>query len=148
MWWTISRKLFFKLYLIFQSPATRRALTLTCLKLGVQSLHSIEKLLYHEQAFVAVEAIFILAHLKHQRAYELLSQSINHTKPQIRLAVLEVSHKHPVLNKSNIAIKLLDDTSTRIQVAAARKIATIQDSNLIFELEKQNSNPQLRPASS
>ena len=104
---------------MFPDPAQRRRFSDLAIALGITDREHVHELLQNDQAFVAREALYILSHIGHLEDLYAVRQVQTHSKPQVRLALLELLNRMPLDLAESVSIDLLEDPEARVRVASA-----------------------------
>lgn len=123
-------------------PQRRRRLLDVAMQLGIRDLAPVRALLTNEQAFVAIEAVHLLAAIDSPLAHELLASAHAHPQAPVRAALMVVSQALPKEDRLAAAVSLLDDPELEVRIAAARALGEIRDLQAVRAIEARVKDPQ------
>lgn len=101
----------------------RRAVSQLLLEIGIIDASPVKAMLQNEQAYVAQEAVYLMAHLASDGGYEALSGAAQHPSPLVRLAVVEQLGRLAEAPGRELAAMLAHDPDPKVQAAAIRALA-------------------------
>lgn len=101
----------------------RHAVSNLLLEIGVVDLSPVQAMLQNEQAFVAQEAVFLLAHLPSEEAQAMLTEAAQHPSAPVRYAVVEHCERLPRDVARAVVSSLVQDLDPRVRAAALRAMA-------------------------
>lgn len=110
-----------------EDPRFRRALSNLALQIGFDDLTPIRSLLTDPQAFVAQEALYILAQHPSKEARALLQEAQQHPQAAVRLAFLSLSGIFTNDEMIPKAAGLLSDPDSKVVRSAANVLGAIKD---------------------
>ena len=113
----------------------RRAVSSLLLEIGIIDAAPVKAMLQNEQAYVAQEAVFLIAHLRPDGGYEALSGAAQHPSPQVRLAVLEHLGQLSEEVGRELASQLAQDPDPKVQAAAARALGRFPGHSALVVIE-------------
>jgi HEAT repeat protein len=102
-------------------PQQRRAFSDLAMQMGMEQVEPLLHLLQSEQGFVAAEALHMLAQLG-QLDRRAARESLRHTKPQVRLALLQHVDRMDADVAEEVILELLDDREPRVRGEAVHLI--------------------------
>ena len=102
---------------------TRRQIADLILEFGIFDIDLLMPLLGSDQAFVALEAVYILSRLNQDKSLELLRQVRHHPLAPVRAALADFAEGLPKEVASDVVANLLDDEDPRVRSSAARALA-------------------------
>lgn len=123
-------------------PARRRRLLDVAANIGVHDLAAVRALLTNEQAFVAVEAVYLLSTLRTPQALELLASAQSHPQAPVRLALLAHSAVMEKSHRMLVAVQLLDDAEVEVRAGAANVLGEIRDLQAVRAIENRVKDPK------
>lgn len=115
------------LFPVTEDPEQRAVLADLVVELGVDDLAPLEALLGHPQAFVARDALYVLARLGSAHARQLLASAASHPAPPVREALMTALAGLPVDQIVRIAVPALADPAPEVAIAAARVLGNSRD---------------------
>lgn len=125
----------------FEEPADRRAIADLVLELGVPDVARLADLVKSDQAFVARDAVYILARLADPGAKEALLEAEHHPSPNVRLALLEEAPTLAAADRLELTTRALDDPDPAVRVMAVRGLVRIPSAGVDRLLEQRVTNP-------
>jgi hypothetical protein len=129
-----------------QDPVQRRGLVDVALEIGLDSLEPVRNLIASDQAFVALEGVYLLSQIPTKEARDLLWKLKDHEQAQVRLQIVELADKLPRNDAHAVADAMLSDPDPRVAAAATRLLAKIPDERSILAIEQVVRRPELLDA--
>jgi HEAT repeat protein len=127
-------------------PARRHAVSDLAASIGIENLDAVRLLLTNEQAFVAMEAVHILARLGSFEAEELLLSAQSHPQAPVRAALLSMADGFSKEQQLLLAVQFLEDTELEVKIAACQLLTRIRDVRALRAIEAKVKAPELAAA--
>jgi HEAT repeat protein len=126
-----------------QDPTRRRTLSDIAIQIGVEDLTPLRGLLTNDQAYVALEAIHLLAGIDTPASRDLMLEAQAHPQAPVRLALLGAAETLDKEQQITLAVQFLDDREIEVRVAAARVLSQIRDIHAVRAIEARVKDPEL-----
>ncbi len=110
----------------FSSPDDRRVLSDLILQIGIDNLAPLRDMVYNEQAYVAAEALYILAQKATNESLDIMRQALTHPRLEVRLSLLEQLTHFPKVIIQQIAGTLINDIEPRVRASAAKALSRVK----------------------
>lgn len=101
----------------------RRAVSNLLLEIGIVDISPLLEMLHNEQAFVAQEAVYLIAHLDNPDGTQAILQAARHPSPPVRHAVAEHAVRLPKELARNLISDLVLDSDPKVRALALRNLA-------------------------
>ena len=121
----------------------RRNLSDLVLEFGVFDLDRIRALLGTDQAFVAQEAVYMLAKLGGDGGVAILRELLQHPLPQVRASIAEHAELLPREVAPELIAGLIDDEDPRVRSTAARALVKHPSKTVEMLLESASQRGRL-----